>query len=47
MEDGRERRWSLSKGKRRSKDSVSFVTDNTTYREEEARYASKLSAFTT
>ena len=44
MDDGRERRWSLSKGKRRSKEQASFSANKAVAERQEALYASKLIA---
>ena len=41
MEDGRERRWSLSKGKRKSKEQASFSANKTATEKQEAVYAGK------
>ncbi|TBU49895.1 hypothetical protein BD309DRAFT_908773 [Dichomitus squalens] len=42
LEDGRERRWSLSRGKRKSKEQASFSTNKAAAEKQEALYASKL-----
>ncbi|TBU36650.1 hypothetical protein BD309DRAFT_1069363, partial [Dichomitus squalens] len=41
IEDGREQRWSLSRGKRKSKEPVSFSTNEATAKKQEAPYAIK------
>ena len=44
-DDGRERRWSLSRGKRKSKEQASFSTNKAATEKKEALYASKSFAY--
>ena len=42
LEDVRERRWSLSRGKRKSREQVSLMSDKASFEKEEALHASKV-----